>query len=150
MTIDHKKSLSIGGTPWLDIQATRGYADGQTFRVIDNDWSSQGLEVAVSRGPGLDSLTKLTVAAVSGTMTWQELRDEGVNSDFFTGIADLSATFTYTDLTVSWTAVQIDLLDDPVTAGDVLEFYYEIKRTDDSGPLFVAGNFYVSERIENA
>lgn len=146
----HRRAIELGGTLYLSsIEAGRGYEDGETIPIPDEDWSDESLEAVVAVGPGHPVLTTLSVSITTEQRTWAYYRDvECIPKNLFPCGIDFEETITVSLLTVSWSAANLQGLPLPDTKGEPTNLYMEIRRRDGTGPRFAAADFILTESVK--
>lgn len=145
----HRAALAICGDPFGPLCAARGKSDGETFDVLDADWSGESLVCKIAYGPDYSALATLTnLTVTSEERTWQQLKDDcyDVESLWECGTA-LTDLVWVSYLTVNWSEDDLSDLPRAETLGEPVELYYEVVRADGSGQRFVAGQFILTESI---
>lgn len=148
MSMNNRRAAAIAREPFIAISATRGLADGATIFFADTDWSGEALTCEVALRPGLAAVATLPVTIATETDPWQHLVDcDGVPKEFVPCDTAMTDETTITKMTVSWSEASFGSVPAPTVLGEPIELFYEVRRSDGSGPRFLAGEFVLTEKV---
>lgn len=143
-----KEAARVAGDPYVEIAATRGLSDGVTIPVLDEDYTGEALSCLLALGPGFPVLATLPMTVTTETNSWQHHIDcDGVRKQDIPCDTVLTADVTTSLLNLSWSTSSFSGVPSSTIASKPVTVYYEIRRTDGTGPNFVVGDFIVTERI---
>jgi len=136
------------GEPFISLSAARGFSDGETIPIVDTDWSGEELTCKVATAPGQPALATLSVSLSTETKTWQEYEDECFAvEDYMECDDELTDETTTTLLSLNWSATSFELVPLASSAGEPVSLYFEIHRSNDTGPRLASGELTLTERI---
>lgn len=144
-----RAAAKLAGEPFINMSAARGFSDGETYPVADTDWADENLTCRVSLGPGQPALAVLPVQISTESKTWQQYKDECVPVEKYLPCgAELTDEITTTLMTISWSSTSFGRVPPAPNLGEPVALYFEIRRSDNTGPRFVAGELVLTERIQ--
>ena len=130
------------------MSAARGFSDGETFPLLEQDLSSEALICWVSLGPSHPALASLSVGRTTESKTWQQYKDECVPvDDYLPCGASLNDSITTTLLTLSWDASTFNNVPVAEKQGEPVDLYFEVFRSNGTGPRFLSGHLILTERV---
>jgi len=151
--IRREAQAKAAGIPYVFISASRGYDDGETITLFDEDWSAEALEGAYATEVNGALVDNFAVSATVINTTWDQMAIDycigNIDEIRPCGVAPTDPV-DITELRLSWTANSFDPVAVTTAAdGDSSPncVYFEIRRTDGTGPLWMCGEIAVNQRI---
>lgn len=144
---NHRKAIQLSGTPYVTMEVSRGYSDGESIELVDMDLTDELLEICIAEGPDTPSILTLNVAVSVTDRTWQDYKDECVEPRYFPCNFDLTDVVKSSTVLISWQSTNLTGLPRADDLGEPVNLYFEIRRRDGTGPRFVAGDLILTESI---